>query len=267
MSNRMASLEIVDDWSLAFSFTYDGALVQELKRVIPSSSRSWDGKLKRWLVTKKYESTCRALARKHLGVIINELVSAGHRKATEHRSLTLMYLGRAKHRDGIGSAALGHDGESWSQVYPTSVLREWFSAWAGNTLYSILGIPRSATLEGVRGAYRKMARIWHPDICKDPDATERFKMINEAHSVLSDARDRRIYDMNLSFRSIPEIKRDKYGWRPPLRCGILGVSGNMRLGQFVVSEIKKWEDIENGRGLILSTSWRYGDDSYTEEWV
>lgn len=62
--------------------------------------------------------------------------------------------------------------------------------------YSILGIPRSATAAEIRRSYREQALLHHPD--KNPDrveeATERFKLIAEAFSVLSDPQQRSEYD-------------------------------------------------------------------------
>ncbi len=61
--------------------------------------------------------------------------------------------------------------------------------------YEILGVPRDAGDREIRQAYRKLARQYHPDVNKkDPGAEEKFKRINEAHGVLSDAEKRRKYD-------------------------------------------------------------------------
>jgi DnaJ-class molecular chaperone len=60
--------------------------------------------------------------------------------------------------------------------------------------YEILGVPRNATLEEIKAAYRKQALKWHPDRNKSPEATERFKEINKAFEVLSDPKKRAIYD-------------------------------------------------------------------------
>lgn len=62
--------------------------------------------------------------------------------------------------------------------------------------YQILGVPRNATSEQIKKAYRKLAMQYHPD--RNPGreewANEKFKEINEAFSVLSDPEKRRQYD-------------------------------------------------------------------------
>jgi tetratricopeptide (TPR) repeat protein len=52
--------------------------------------------------------------------------------------------------------------------------------------YMILGVRKTASKEEIEEAYRGMAKKFHPDIYKDPESEERFKLINEAHRVLSD---------------------------------------------------------------------------------
>jgi DnaJ-class molecular chaperone len=66
---------------------------------------------------------------------------------------------------------------------------------AGKDYYTILGISRTATEKEIKSAYRRLARQYHPDVNPgNKSAEERFKLINEAFEVLSDAEKRKKYD-------------------------------------------------------------------------
>jgi curved DNA-binding protein len=60
--------------------------------------------------------------------------------------------------------------------------------------YEALGVPRDASSEDIRRAYRTLARQYHPDVNKEPDAEDRFKEISEAYEVLRDPEKRERYD-------------------------------------------------------------------------
>src|SRR5580700_5633807 len=61
--------------------------------------------------------------------------------------------------------------------------------------YKILGIPKTASEEDVKKAYRKLARKLHPDLNpNDKEANKKFQQINEANEVLSDPEKRKKYD-------------------------------------------------------------------------
>jgi molecular chaperone DnaJ len=66
---------------------------------------------------------------------------------------------------------------------------------AGKDYYSLLGVSRTATEKDIKQAYRRLARQYHPDVNPgNKSAEEKFKAINEAHDVLSDAEKRKKYD-------------------------------------------------------------------------
>jgi len=68
-------------------------------------------------------------------------------------------------------------------------------AEATKDYYETLGVARSVGADEIKGAYRKLARKFHPDLNPgDKQAEERFKQLQEAYDVLSDAEDRKLYD-------------------------------------------------------------------------
>lgn len=60
--------------------------------------------------------------------------------------------------------------------------------------YEVLGVAKNADDAELKKAFRTLARKYHPDVNKDPDAVEKFKEINEAYQILSDPQKRAAYD-------------------------------------------------------------------------
>jgi curved DNA-binding protein len=77
--------------------------------------------------------------------------------------------------------------------------------------YKIMGVPRDASQDDIKRAYRKLARKYHPDVSKEPEAELRFKELGEAYEVLKDPEKRVAYDQlgtnwkaNQEFRPPPD---------------------------------------------------------------
>ena len=60
--------------------------------------------------------------------------------------------------------------------------------------YEVLGVDKNASQDEIKSAFRKLAKKYHPDVSKEPDAEEKFKEAQEAYAVLSDEQKRRQYD-------------------------------------------------------------------------
>ena len=60
--------------------------------------------------------------------------------------------------------------------------------------YEVLGVSKNATDEEIKRAFRKLAKEYHPDLNKSPEAESKFKEIGEAYAILSDKTKREQYD-------------------------------------------------------------------------
>lgn len=124
--------------------------------------------------------------------------------------------------------------------------------------YEILGVPRDADDKKIKSAYRKLARKWHPDLHSDAEkekAEEKFKEINEAYEVLSDAEKRAKYD------------RLGSNWRngDSFDPADMGGTHYYRSGDFSEADLHGFSDFFAsifGGGSFGSTSRRGGNDFY-----
>jgi curved DNA-binding protein len=77
--------------------------------------------------------------------------------------------------------------------------------------YQTLGVPREASADDIKHAYRRLARKYHPDLNKEPEAEARFKELGEAYEVLKDPEKRAAYD-DVGKRWQPGAEQPPPGW-------------------------------------------------------
>lgn len=275
--------------SLAFETSYDRGLVDEFKRRVPPESRSWDAGTKRWLVDPAYGDMCAQLAFAFLGVQV-AVPAIAATPTVETKLIKLEYLGRTKDRGNGESSAYGYADGGWTVILSEQVLRDWFQATPQSptekpTLYAALGIKATATSDELKAAYRRLVKIWHPDVNRgDPDAPEQFKAVQHAYEILSDGIKRRKYDAGLALQAslqrpqgLPPFGRfgsmyadssstSADGYRAPLKCGWVLTEGKQILGRFSVSKIIGWEDVVDAQGRTMVTCWPKGAETFAVVW-
>jgi hypothetical protein len=265
----------LDKAALRVKTPYNQAFVAGIKS-IPAPMRSFDGDTKEWLIDPSYGQQIAELIKQVFGENValpnypNAVVSS------EKRILDVWYLGTTKNKGGDEPEAFGMNClKQWEFIFPESALREWFEGIenrfiSATTLYGILGVQRNALAEDIKSAYRRAARQWHPDICKEPNAQEVFLKIKEAYELLSEPSKRARYDAGLALEATLSTTRSESialgSYRSPLRCGYILAKGTARIGRFVVEEIEAWEDITSDQGVLVA-SWPAGANEPVWQWV
>jgi DnaJ domain len=75
--------------------------------------------------------------------------------------------------------------------------------------YKILDIPRTASLDDIKKAYRNKAKVVHPDINNSPKANEVFAIVNEAYETLTDEGKRYLHDIKLNFIDTEKVNAER----------------------------------------------------------
>lgn len=264
--------------NLILRFPYDPGLIAAVKS-LPTSNRRWDGNLKAWIIDPSVGDQLTKMIELHTGDKIR--LPKFRIAKPETRILTVIYLGRCKDRNGEKSAFAMTEGGEWNVIILETALRAWFevddeieSPSEQSNLFAILGVHKTASVEEIKTGYRRMAKLWHPDVNRnDPDAAEQFMRIQEAWEILSIDKSRLRYLAGLQLQeSMPKSKQIdtqyqnvqvRAGYRSPLRCGHIMAEGIEKTGRFVVSKILEWQDIYNSAGEMLVTSWSSGADKPT----
>lgn len=256
---------------------YDANLVNAIKS-LPIADRQYRKDDRAWLIAPQHGVLVASLVEACLGEVVKAPTVTNTTTKTR-QTLDVRYIGSTKERTpGQERTAFGWHNGGWNVILPEPVLRTWFSAEVrpdeAPTLYSVLGIPQWTSPADLKSAYRRMARQWHPDVCKEPDAREQFERIQHAYDLLSDYSKRARYDAGLQLeaqsrptRKDADVNETAYGYRTPLLCGLLDVEAEQKIGRVLVTKIYAWSDITNAVGKTLVVSWPKGAETFLEIWA
>jgi len=108
--------------------------------------------------------------------------------------------------------------------------------------YRTLGVERGASDEDIKKSYRKLARKYHPDVSKEPDAKEKFQEVSEAYETLKDKNKRAAYD-NLGRHDPGQDFRPSQDWYQRFH-----VDDSEDLGGIDLSDLFESLGMRRGRG-------------------
>ena len=143
----------------------------------------------------------------------------------------------------------------------------------GNPDYwSLLGLSPGSTSEQIKRAFRREARRWHPDLnANDVQAEERFKLVNEAYAVLSDPRQRKIWEGEIPQSAFND---DKFEFQFPsfeeYLQQVLGISFDEEFSEESSPENEitndKYEDIDRDYDSEPIESYSKVDSNRVRDW-
>jgi hypothetical protein len=265
--------------ALAVYTPYSPNFVAQLKTRLSPAERKWDNDKRAWLVAPGCGPQVAALIEQWFGTAVDLPTVQPQGSQPSMTILEVRYIGATKLREDGSESAFGWYNGGWNAVFPRSVLMEWFGQdqrpGESPTLYGVLGVSQTASAAELKTAWRRAARQWHPDVCREPDAAEQFQAIQEAWEILSDENRRARYDAGMALEAAWKAQESRNehvtymatNYRSPLRCGLILATGRAILGRFVVDRIHQWADIVNSQGKTLVTSWPSGANDFEESWV
>lgn len=266
---------------------YNADFVNLLKEKVPHNSRSYNRDERIWIVDAKYLQVIKDTAElyfDHVDVVHDKAQSKNTRQV-----ILVEYMGRTKDDNSFNVAyANCFVNGSWSIRVSEKVLRSYFEGFneaeqptqqQDLTLYGLLGAKPASTVDELKRAYLRAAKVWHPDLNKDSDAAEMFKKVKSAWDTLSNPMIRAKYDAGLklmqkqespdpSWKSANLSTVSDYGYRAPATCGLVDCEIKQGIKQ-TISKIYDWKDDTRTFGsvtLVRVAYWQKGAKEFTTRW-
>lgn len=260
-----------DGGAFAVRTPYNANFVAELKVQIPASDRKWDNARKIWLVAKDQKELLKQIIDQNYScnVEMPEIIGGNSQDSFE-------IIFRAEYVANCKSDASSvYSSGGWNAKIPENVLRKFFKQTKENegNLYGLLSVDQNATELEIKKAYKRAARQWHPDVCREQNAREMFEKIKGAYDVLVNTESRNKYNAGLFFEKMARFAGGnhrsstylKATFTPTLRCGDLKVIAKKQLGLLIVEEILEWNDITDEFGRTMVSFW--DGDGHSVIWV
>lgn len=260
---------------------YHKEFVALLKEKVPSNARAWDGQAKVWNVDAKYFDAVKGLAELHFDYV--DVVHDRAQAKQMRQTILIEYLGRCKETDWNVAFANAQVNGAWNTRVSETVLRAYFENatrvnTSQTTLYQLLGAKSTASLDELKRAYFRAAKVWHPDLNADPDAAEMFRKVKSAWDVLENPLQRAKYDAGLklqavqvnvpSWQTLSLATYSDYGYRAPATCGLVDCEVEQGIKR-TITQIYDWQDdtrVIGGLTLIRVASWDKQTQSVKTKW-
>lgn len=268
-----------DAGGLKVNTPYSASFVMALKIEIPATGRKWDKTSKCWYVARQYADDLKRIIDVAYDCDVQMPTVIPDADQVLEYTFLAEYIGNSK--NGVSSV---YCSGGWNAKIPEKALRAWFKqvdSSAPATYYGLLGCDEKAKPEEIKKAYKRAARQWHPDVCREPEARDMFEKVKAAYDILSDVSSRKKYDAGLHFEKMAKMGPASHRWRrngtnylgasnsitfvPLLRCGRLIVKAKRELGFLIVEEILSWQDIQNEFGQVMVSFW--AGDNFSVMWV
>lgn len=129
--------------------------------------------------------------------------------------------------------------------------------------YKILGVAKNASADEIKKSYRRLARKYHPDVSKEPNAEEKFKQAKEAYEVLKDPEKRKAYDQLGANWQQGQRYHEPPGWQTHQTSGASdGFTGNAEFSDFFESLFGQQR--RGGRAYTNQAFRQRGEDQHSK---
>lgn len=113
--------------------------------------------------------------------------------------------------------------------------------------YEILEIEREATQDQIQKSFRKLVKMWHPDICNHPSAESKIKEINEAYDTLKDTEKRKSYNIQRGYALNKNTAKENFKYKYDYKSGSFNKEKSEKSSEFKRAKEDVNENSKNGK--------------------